>query len=170
MRAAGFDPAAAFSPYGDRQGLTFEEPHGYRVALQNDAWEQAMKYLCLVYLEEKTFAAAPDRPSDPECFAFGEGIRESGHYVTANALQPVKTAKTVRVRNGKASVTDGPFAETKEQLGGFYLIEAADMDEALRLAAKIPPARVGSIEVRPIRELELSQGFESPPLRVVSPA
>jgi hypothetical protein len=67
----------------------------------------------------------------------------------------VKTGKTVRVRNGKASITDGPFAETKEQLGGFYLIEAGDMEEALQLAAKIPPARVGSIEVRPIRELEV---------------
>jgi hypothetical protein len=122
----------------------------------HDEAEQAMKYLCLVYLDEKTFATTPGRPSDPECFAFGEGIRESGKYIAAEALQPVKTAKTVRVRSGKASITDGPFAETKEQLGGFYLIEAATMDEALQLAARIPPARVGSIEVRPIRELELS--------------
>jgi len=114
-----------------------------------------MKYLCLVYLDEKTFDAAPGRPSDAECFAFGEGIQKSGRYVAAEALQPVKTAKTVRVRAGKASITDGPFAETKEQLGGFYLIEAADLNEALQLAAKIPPARVGSIEVRPIRELEV---------------
>ena len=114
-----------------------------------------MKYLCLVYLEEKTFATTPGRPSDPECFTFGEGMRKSGHYVAAEALQPVKTARTVRVRNGKTSITDGPFAETKEQLGGFYLIEAADENEALRLAAQIPPARVGSIEVRPIRELEV---------------
>jgi hypothetical protein len=82
-------------------------------------------------------------------------MRKSGHYVAAEALQPVKTARTVRVRNGKTSITDGPFAETKEQLGGFYLIEAADENEALRLAAQIPPARVGSIEVRPIRELEV---------------
>ena len=115
-----------------------------------------MKYLCLVYLEEKTFDAAPDRPSDKECFAFGEGIRKNGRYIAAEALQPVKTARTVRVRNGKTSITDGPFAETKEQLGGFYLIDAADLDEATRLAAKIPPARVGTIEVRPIRELDLS--------------
>jgi hypothetical protein len=114
-----------------------------------------MKYLCLVYLDEKTFATTPGKPSDAECFAFGEGIRESGRYIAAEALQPVKTGKTVRVRNGKASITDGPFAETKEQLGGFYLIEAANLDEALQLAAKIPPARVGSIEVRPIRELEV---------------
>jgi len=114
-----------------------------------------MKYLCLVYLEEKTFAAAPGRPTDAECFAFGEGMQKSGHYLAAEALQPVTTAKTVRVRSGKTSVTDGPFAETKEQLGGFYLIEAADLDEAVRLAAKIPPARVGSIEVRPVRQLEV---------------
>jgi hypothetical protein len=114
-----------------------------------------MKYLCLVYFDEKTFAAAPGRPSDAECFAFGEGIQKSGRYVAAEPLHPTKTAKTVRVRNGRVSITDGPFAETKEQLGGFYLIEAADMTEALELAAKIPPARVGSIEVRPIRELEV---------------
>jgi hypothetical protein len=114
-----------------------------------------MKYLCLVYFDEKTFAAAPGRPPDAECFAFGEGIQESGRLVAAEPLHPTKTAKTVRVRNGRVSITDGPFAETKEQLGGFYLIEAADMTEALELAAKIPPARVGSIEVRPIRELEV---------------
>jgi hypothetical protein len=82
-------------------------------------------------------------------------VRKSGHYVAAEVLQPVKTARTVRVRNGKTSITDGPFAETKEQLGGFYLIEAKDEHEALRLAAQIPPARVGSIEVRPIRELDV---------------
>ena len=116
-----------------------------------------MKYLCLVYFDEKTFGSLPEAPSDKECFGFGEGIRKSGHYVTAEPLEPVKTAKTVRVRNGKVSITDGPFAETKEQLGGFYMIEAATMDEALQLAAKIPPARVGSIEVRPIRELDLSR-------------
>ena len=115
-----------------------------------------MKYLCLVYLEEKTFDAIPDRPSDPECFAFGEGMRKSGHYLAAEPLHPTTTAKSVRVRNGKVSITDGPFAETKEQLGGFYLIEAKDLDEAVQLAAKIPPARVGTIEVRPIRALALS--------------
>ena len=115
-----------------------------------------MKYLCLVYFDEKTFANTPGRPSDPECFASGEAMRKSGHYVAAEPLEPTATAKSVRVRNGKVSITDGPFAETKEQLGGFYLIEAADMDEALRLAAKIPPARVGTIEVRPVRTLDLS--------------
>ena len=112
-----------------------------------------MKYLCLVYLEEKTFATTPGRPSDPECFTFGEGMRKSGHYVAAEALQPVKTARTVRVRNGKTSITDGPFAETKEQLGGFYLIEARDLNDAIRVASKMPSARIGCIEVRPLKEL-----------------
>jgi hypothetical protein len=115
-----------------------------------------MKYLCLVYFDEKTFGGMPESPSDKECFAFGDGMRKSGHYVAAEPLEPTKTAKAVRVRNGRVSITDGPFAETKEQLGGFYLIEADDMDEAVRLAAQIPPARVGTIEVRPIRTLDLS--------------
>jgi hypothetical protein len=109
-----------------------------------------MKYLCLVYLEEAKLHAVPDR----ECFACGNGFRESGLLVAAEALQPVNTATTVRVRNGKVSVTDGPFAETKEQLAGFYLIEARDLNEAIQVASKIPPAREGSIEVRPVRELD----------------
>ncbi len=108
-----------------------------------------MKYLCLVYAEERLLEAVPDT----ECVAYDEALRESGQCVGSEALQPVHTATTVRVRDGKASVTDGPFAETKEQLAGFYLVEAADLDEAIQLAAKIPPARVGSIEVRPIRPI-----------------
>src|SRR5436190_16084732 len=104
-----------------------------------------MKYLCLVYLDEKELHAVPDR----ECKACGDDLRESGYLVAAEALQGVQTATTVRVRNGKVSVTDGPFAETKEQLAGFYLIDAGDLNEAIKLASKIPPARVGSIEVRP---------------------
>jgi hypothetical protein len=108
-----------------------------------------MKYLCLVYMEEETLRAVPDS----DCMAFGEDLRESGRYIAAEALQHVETATTVRVRNGKVSVTDGPFAETKEQLAGFYLIDAQDLDEAIQVAAKIPPARVGSIEVRPVRQL-----------------
>ena len=83
----------------------------------------------------------------------GQTLKEQGHYLAAEALQPVRTAKTVRVRNGKTLITDGPFAETKEFLAGFYLIDAESLDEAVDIAAKIPPARVGSIEVRPIREL-----------------
>jgi len=108
-----------------------------------------MKYLCLVYMAERTLADIPDS----ECMAYGDSLRRSGRYVAAEALQRVETATTVRVRNGKVSLTDGPFAETKEQLAGFYLIDAKDLDEAVQIAAKIPPARVGSIEVRPVREL-----------------
>ena len=108
-----------------------------------------MKYLCLVYLEEAKLHAVPDR----ECLACGDGLRSSGLLVAAEALQPVETATTVRVRNGKLSITDGPFAETKEQLAGFYLIEARDLNDAIHVAARIPPAREGSIEVRPVREL-----------------
>ncbi len=108
-----------------------------------------MKYLCLVYSEEKKLENFPD----DECVAYDAGLRQSKHCIASEALQPVQTATTVRVRNGKIAITDGPFAETKEQLAGFYLVEAKDLDEAIQMAAKIPPARVGSIEVRPIRQL-----------------
>ena len=112
-----------------------------------------MKYLCLIYDEEKKVGSMSKSESDAfmgEYFAFTEGIRKSGHYVAGEALQPVQTATTVRVRNGKVSTTDGPFAETKEQLGGFYMIEARDLNDAIQIAAKIPSARLGSIEVRPV--------------------
>jgi hypothetical protein len=108
-----------------------------------------MKYLCLVYLEREKWSAVPDR----ECANCGSSLRDSGALIAAEPLHPVETATTVRVRNGRPVVTDGPFAETKEQLAGFYLIEAADLNEAIQMAAKIPPAREGSIEVRPVREL-----------------
>ncbi len=108
-----------------------------------------MKYLCLVYGEENAMQSVDDR----HCVAFDAGIRESGHCIASEALQPVATATTVRVRNGKVAVTDGPFAETKECLAGFYLIEARDLNEAIQIAAKIPPAAVGSIEVRPVRPI-----------------
>jgi hypothetical protein len=108
-----------------------------------------MKYLCLVYMEKDKLTAVPDR----ECQECGAGFREAGVLVAAEALQPVETATTVRLRNGRLSVTDGPFAETKEQLAGFYLLEARDLNEAIQLASKIPPAREGSIEVRPVRAL-----------------
>ena len=109
-----------------------------------------MKFVCLVYAEEPSLASV----SDNECLANGNTLRQNGHYGAAEALQPVRTARTVRVRGGQMSITDGPFTETKEQLAGFYLIDAKDWDEAVALAAKIPPARVGSIEVRPVRELQ----------------
>ncbi|MBI4204764.1 MAG: YciI family protein [Betaproteobacteria bacterium] len=108
-----------------------------------------MKYLCLVYLDEKRLDELPDK----DCVEYDAAIRKSGHCIASEALQSVQTATTVRMRNGKVSVTDGPFAETKEQLAGFYLVEAKDLNEAIQVAAKIPPARVGSIEVRPIRPI-----------------
>jgi len=119
--------------------------------------EGAMKYLCLIYDEEKRLGARPKSESDAftsEYFAFTEEIRKSGHYLGGEALQSVQTATTVRVRNGRLSTTDGPFAETKEQLGGFYLIDARDLNDAIQVASKIPSARLGSVEVRPIRELK----------------
>ena len=106
-----------------------------------------MKYLCLVYGEEAKIAAMGDH----ECLAYDRSMRESGRCVASEALESVATATTVRVRNGRLSVSDGPFAETKEQLAGFYLVEARDLNEAIQLAAKIPPASVGCVEVRPIR-------------------
>jgi hypothetical protein len=108
-----------------------------------------MKYLCLVYGEESKIGAMSDR----ECVAYDEMLRARSKCVASEALQPVRTARTVRVRDGKISITDGPFAETKETLAGFYLVEAGTLDEALEIAAGIPPAREGSIEVRPIRDL-----------------
>ena len=108
-----------------------------------------MKYLLLVYSDEKLLAGVADR----ECMDNSEQLKQAGHHIAAEALQPIHTATTVRVRHGKLSVTDGPFAETKEQLAGFYLLEARDLNEAILLASRIPPARVGSIEVRPVREL-----------------
>ena len=109
-----------------------------------------MKYLCLVYIDEQKLPAV----SDSECIACGDGFREKGLLLAGQALQSVKSATTVRVRNGRVSVTDGPFAETKEQLAGFYLIEARDLNDAIQVASKIPPAREGSVEVRPVRELK----------------
>ena len=116
-----------------------------------------MRYLCLIYDDEKTIQSMPKGELDAfmgEYFAFTEGIRESGHYVVGEALHPVQTATTVRIRNGRMSATDGPFAETREQLGGFYLIEARDLNDAIQVAAKIPSARIGSIEVRPVVDFE----------------
>ena len=109
-----------------------------------------MKYLCLVYLDEQKLDTVPDS----ECKACGEALRTSGHHIAAEALQSVHTATTVRVRNGKMSVTDGPFAETKEQLAGFYLVDAKDLNEATSGREDSAGAR-GSIEVRPIRRLSV---------------
>ncbi|HLD66243.1 MAG TPA: YciI family protein [Pseudomonas sp.] len=114
-----------------------------------------MKYLCLIYQDEKVLEALSGREWDAlasECQAYSEELRSRGHYLGGEALQPVLTATTLRARGGKLSMTDGPFAETREQLAGFYLLEARDLNEALQLAARIPPARLGGVEVRPVRE------------------
>ena len=114
-----------------------------------------MKYLCLIYDVERDMAAKTKAEMDAlmgEYFAFTEGIRQSQHMIAGEGLQPTHAATTVRVRNGKTLTTDGPFAETKEQLGGFYLIEARDLNEAIQIAARIPSARFGSVEVRPVMD------------------
>lgn len=108
-----------------------------------------MKYLCLVYVDEQRLGELPDE----DCVAFDTAIRRSGHCIASEALESVHSATTVRMRNGKLSVVDGPFAETKEQLGGFYMIEATDLNEAIQIASRIPPARVGCVEIRPIRPI-----------------
>ena len=112
-----------------------------------------MKYLCLIYDAEKEMTEMPPqegRQMMSEYFTFTEDIKRSGHYVAGEALHPVGTATTIRMRNGRLATTDGPFAETKEQLGGFYLIEARDLNEAIQIASRIPSVRTGSIEVRPV--------------------
>jgi len=116
-----------------------------------------MKYLCLIYDDEKKMGAMSKGESDAfmgEYMAFTEAIKTGGQYVGGNALQPVATATSIRLRNGKLSTTDGPFAETKEQLGGYYLSEAKDLKEAISVASRIPSAKLGTVEVRPIQEFE----------------
>jgi hypothetical protein len=115
-----------------------------------------MKFLCLVYFEQRTLAAlSPNEKAslDHDSLAYDDELRRNDHYLVSNALDPVSTARTVRVRHGKATAIDGPFAETKEHLGGFILIDAADINEAVDIAAKIPLAKLGSIEVRPVMVL-----------------
>ena len=112
-----------------------------------------MKYLCLIYDDEKKMAAMSQGEGQAfmgEYGAYTQSVKASGHYLGGDALQPVQTATTLRSRNGKLSTTDGPFAETKEQLGGFFLIEAKDLNDAIQVASRIPSAKWGSIEVRPI--------------------
>ena len=115
-----------------------------------------MKYLCLVYNEDASLDALSDGELDGlvgECLTVDEELRKNGYVIASEALQPAQTATTVRVRNGRRSTTDGPFAETKEQLGGFFLIEARDLDDAIQVAARIPSARLGSVEVRPVWDI-----------------
>ena len=116
-----------------------------------------MKYLCLVYYEEKSINAMTQnawQSLNEECVDCVQNLQAGGHFLGGNALHSTATATSVRVRDGKAIITDGPFAETKEQLAGFYLLDARDLNEAIQLASKIPPARLGCIEIRPVRELD----------------
>jgi hypothetical protein len=118
--------------------------------------ETAMQYLCLVYADEARLNAMPQDEVDAlidETMASNEELRASGRLILATALEQVEGAMTVRVRDGRLSATDGPFAETNEQLGGFVLVEARDLNEAIRIAGRIPSARIGSVEVRPVIDL-----------------
>ena len=116
-----------------------------------------MKYLCLIYGDESRWTTYSKEQAESEYnqyMAFTDEVRKSGHMLGGDALQPTSTATTVRVRNGKVSTTDGPFAETKEQLGGYYLVEAKDLNDAIQVAARIPGAKNGSIEVRPVQTFD----------------
>jgi hypothetical protein len=117
-----------------------------------------MKYLCLIYLDEKAMEAIPAGETNAlnaRHLDFNDGLRKSGHFIAAEALEPSRAAACVRVRHGRSSVTDGPFAETKELIAGFYLIEARDLGEAIEVAARIPSASLGTVEVRAARQLSV---------------
>jgi hypothetical protein len=117
-----------------------------------------MRYLCLIYLNEAELAAMPEKDMsalNARHLAYNDELLGSGHFVEAEALQSPATSTCVRVRNGKASLTDGPYAETKEMVAGFYLIEARDLNEAIQVASRLPSAPLGVVEVRPCRDLEV---------------
>ena len=112
-----------------------------------------MKYMLLVYMNEQAMSEAEREQCYAESTQLAQELHGKGQYVAAAPLHPISTATSVRVREGKRLVTDGPFAETREQLGGFYIIDAQNLDEALAVAARIPPARKGTIEIRPLMEI-----------------
>src|SRR6266446_2613132 len=112
-----------------------------------------MKYMMLVYLDEQALSETEREHCYVESAQLAQDLNSSGNYLDASPLHPVATATSVRVREGKRLVTDGPFAETREQLGGYYLIEARDLDEAIEIAERIPPARFGTVEIRPVLEI-----------------
>ena len=117
-----------------------------------------MRYLCLIYLDENQLAAMPQAEMDglnARHLALNEDLLRSGHFIEAEALTPSGSATCLRVRNGRPAVTDGPYAETKEMVAGFYLIEARDLNEAISVASRLPSAPLGTVEVRPCRDLEL---------------
>ena len=125
-----------------------------------------MKFMFTIYHDENVLDAKPEKEMQAlvdAAIEYAESLRRSGHYIVSNALQRTRTARTIRVRGGNVSTSAGPFAETKEHLGGFFVIEAKDMDEACALAAQFPPARVGTIEVRPVEELKHSRDRRSLP-------
>jgi hypothetical protein len=113
-----------------------------------------MKYMLLVYLDEQCLSESEREHCYVESAQLTQQLNSSGQYLAASPLHSISTATSVRVRDGKRLVTDGPFAETREQLGGYYLVEAGDLDEAIRIAERIPPARFGTIEIRPVMEIE----------------
>ena len=113
-----------------------------------------MKYMLLVYLDEQALSDSEREHCYVESAQLTQDLNRSGHYLHASPLHPVATATSVRMRGGKRLVTDGPFAETREQLGGFYLIEASDLDEAIAIAERVPPAKFGTVEIRPVMEIE----------------
>jgi hypothetical protein len=113
-----------------------------------------MKYLLLIYTDEKSYAEGEHDACKAESLTLAHELHKQGKYLGASPLQPVATATSIRIRQGKRHVTDGPFAETREQLGGFFLIEAANLDEAIDIAGRIPGAKKGTVEVRPIFEME----------------
>ena len=130
-----------------------------------------MKFLFLIYHDETVMDALPEGEMQTlidSALDYDEEIRQSGHYIVSNALQGARTARTIRVRGGKVSTTDGPFAETKEHLGGFFLVEAKDMDEACEVASRFPPARLGTIEVRPVQLEHRPVSREAKPLFATS--
>jgi hypothetical protein len=126
-----------------------------------------MKYLCMVFYDEKKHAALSEREHQAltdQALDYDNVMREGSHFVTSGALEPVHAATTLRMRDGKLSITDGPFAETNEQIGGFIVIEARDLNEAIQVASRIPPARLGGVEVRPIKPL--AHSFNEEALRI----
>ena len=119
-----------------------------------------MKFMFMIYHDENQLEAMPEGEKQTlidSALDYDDEIRRSGHYIVSDALQPARTARTIRVRGDTVSTTDGPFVETKEQLGGFFLVEAKDMDEACAIASRFPPARIGIIEVRPVHERKRSK-------------
>ncbi len=113
-----------------------------------------MKYMLLVYLDEQVMSDEEREACYVKSAQLTQDLNSTGHFVDASPLHPIATATSVRVRDGKRLVTDGPFAETREQLGGYYLIDTANLDDAIRIAERVPPVKFGTVEIRPVMEIE----------------